>query len=265
MHHSRRTTLALLSSAIAFPALAAPAARLIDQRWTRFGSGDVDHAAWEAILTRHLRPGGEGVARFDYAGADRGAVRSYVASLTAVDPAGLASGAAFAYWVNLYNATTVQVVLEAWPVSSIRRIGGTLLAPGPWRRPFLTVAGQSLSLDDIEHGILRPIWREPRIHFAVNCAAIGCPDLASRAYAADRLEPMLEEAARGFINHPRGARVANGRLTVSSIFHWYADDFGGTDSAVIAYLRRYAEPPLAAVLAGVTRIAEHQYDWALNG
>jgi hypothetical protein len=265
MLFSRRHALALIGTAAAFPALAAPAARLIDPRWTRFGSGDVDHAAWDAILERHLRRGGDGVARFDYAGASLGAVNGYVADLEAIDPTGLTGGAAFAYWVNLYNAATVQVVLEAWPVSSIRRIGGTLLAPGPWRRPFLTVAGQSLSLDDIEHGILRPIWREPRIHFAVNCASIGCPDLAPRAWAAPRLEPMLEEATRRFINHPRGARVENRRLTVSSIFHWYAGDFGGTDAAVIAYLRRHAEPPLAAALEDVTRIAAHQYDWALNG
>jgi hypothetical protein len=261
----RRAALALIGAAIDFPAFAAPAARLIDRRWTRFGSGDVDHTAWDAILARHLRRGGDGVARFDYRGVDRGAVRAYVASLEAVDPAGLASGSAFAYWVNLYNAATVQVVLDAWPVSSIRRIGGALFAPGPWRRPFLSVAGQSLSLDDIEHGILRPVWREPRIHFAVNCASIGCPDLAERAWTAGRLEPMLEEATRRFVNHPRGARVENGRLTVSSIFHWYAEDFGGTDAAVIAYLRRYAEPPLATALDGVTRVAGHQYDWALNG
>ncbi|MHA3979989.1 DUF547 domain-containing protein [Halovulum sp. GXIMD14794] len=264
---TRRAALAglMASGLTASPALAAPKARLIDGRWSRFGSGSgPDHGAWDAILARHRRMGPDGIARFDYARADRAAVRAYLGALSATDPASLSSAAAFAYYVNLYNALTVDVVLGTWPVGSIREIGGNLIAPGPWRQKLVNVAGQSLSLDDIEHGILRPVWRDPRVHYAVNCASLGCPDLAPRAYTAGRLGAMLDQGARAYVNHPRGTQVTDGRLQVSSIYQWFKEDFGGTDAGVIAHLRRYAEPQLASQLGGIARISADRYDWRIN-
>ncbi len=264
---TRRSALTTVFAGIlASPAVAAQQARLLDGRWARFGTaGEPDHGPWDAILGRHLRMGRDGIARLDYASVDRNALRGYLEHLTAIDPATLPRDTAFAYWVNLYNALTVHVVTGAWPVRSIREIGGSLLAPGPWREPLITVAGRRLSLDEIEHGILRPVWRDPRVHYAVNCASLGCPNLAPRSYAADRLETMLNAAARGYVNHPRGAQIKGGRLEVSSIYRWFREDFGGTDAAVIAHLKSHADPPLAARLEGVTRIASDTYDWRING
>jgi len=264
---TRRSALTTaFAGVLASPAIAAQQARLLDGRWARFGVAEApDHGQWDAILARHLRLGRDGIARFDYAAVDPNALRGYLERLTATDPTALPRDAAFAYWVNLYNALTVHVVVGAWPVGSIREIGGSFLAPGPWREPLVTVAGRRLSLDEIEHGILRPVWRDPRVHYAVNCASLGCPNLAPRAFASDRLEPMLDDAARAYINHPRGARVKAGRLEVSSIYRWFREDFGGTDAAVIAHLKSHADPPLSAQLDGISRIGSDSYDWRING
>jgi len=239
---------------------AAPRSRLHDPRWRRFGSqADPDHGAWDAILARAVARGRDGVARFDYAGTGKGRVDAYVASLSAVDPAMLTAPAAFAYWVNAYNAVTIQVVLAHWPVRSIRDIGGGLFAGGPWKQKLFPVAGTNLSLDDIEHGILRPVWQDPRIHYAVNCASIGCPDLAPRAYTSRRMGAMLDTAAKAYINHPRGAQMTGRALVVSSIYDWFAADFGGSPTAIIAHLATYAP-----ALGSSTAIADYRYDWSIN-
>jgi hypothetical protein len=157
-------------------------------------------------------------------------------------------------------------VLEHYPVDSIRKIAISpgLFSAGPWGKKLVTVEGKALSLDDIEHRILRPIWRDPRIHYAVNCAALGCPNLQPEAFTADNEEALLERAAHDYVNHPRGATVADGKLTVSSIYVWYQADFGGTDRGVIAHLQHYAAPALAAALAPIERIGADRYDWSLN-
>jgi hypothetical protein len=111
---------------------------------------------------------------------------------------------------------------------------------------------------------LRPIFADPRIHYAVNCASIGCPDLAREAYGRDTTEAMLDAAARAFVNHPRGARIERGRLRVSSIYDWFKADFGGSDAAVILHLGSYAAPDLAEALRGIRKIDDHGYDWSLN-
>lgn len=268
---TRRATLLGLAATAALataPARAAPASSLIDAHWRQAGgAGDADHSPWGAFLSRYVRPGAGGVNLVNYAGVspgDRQALKGYIATLEAARPTGMTRDAAMAYWINLYNAKTVDIVLDNYPVPSIRKIGGGFFSPGPWDDKVVTVEGRALSLNDIEHGILRPIWGDPRIHYAVNCASIGCPDLMTQPFTAANLAGMLDRAARGYINHPRGAQVQGGRLVVSSIFDWYKADFGGTDAGVIAHLRRYATGPLAAALDGVSAIADDRYDWALN-
>ena len=203
--------------------------------------------------------------------ADRAALNTYVGDLAAQRPSTYSRDRAFAYWANLYNAVTLQVILENYPIRSIRdiRSEGTGLDPrallGPWRTKRVTVEGRRLSLDDIEHAIMRPTFRDPRVHYAVNCASIGCPNLMPRAWRAETLNADLDAAARAYINHARGVRVdANGAVQVSSIYRWFRADFGTTDANVLVHLRRYASPDLARRLNGATRIAGHSYDWALN-
>ena len=267
----RATLIGLVAAATlsAAPAHAAPSASLIDPHWQQAGAGgDVDHSAWGSFLSRYVRPGANGVNLVNYAGvqpADRQALKGYIASLEAAQPSAMNRDAAMAYWINLYNAKTVDIILDNYPVGSIRDIGGGIFSRGPWDDKVVTVEGRSLSLNDIEHGILRPIWGDPRIHYAVNCASIGCPNLMTQPFNSGNLAGMLDQAARSYVNHPRGATVQDGRLVVSSIYDWYKVDFGNSDAGVIDHLRQYASGPLAAALGGVSSIYYDRYDWNLNG
>lgn len=259
--------------ALAAPAEAAPRAELWP-RWTAHDPASarvVDHADWDALLARHNRAAADGSRRFDYAAVaaeDRRRLGAYVDRLAATPVSRLSRDEQRAYWINLYNALTVRTVLERWPVASIRDISISpgLFSVGPWGKKLATVEGEPLSLDDIEHRILRPIWKDARVHYALNCAAVGCPDLQPVAFTAANAEALLEEAARAFVNHPRGAHIGNsGKLRVSSIYVWFKDDFGdGSDAAVIAHLARHAAPQLKARLGGIARIDDHGYDWAIN-
>jgi hypothetical protein len=164
----------------------------------------------------------------------------------------------------MYNALTVKVVLEHYPVKSIRKIYGGLFDTGPWNEPLIEVAGVALTLNDIEHRILRPIWRDPRIHYAVNCASLGCPNLAARVYSSANIEELLDAGARAFVNHPRGVDASGRRLTLSSIYDWYGTDFGATRDERLQHLRQYAEPELAAKLGAYEGRIRYDYDWRLN-
>lgn len=252
-------------------AYAAPTAELWP-RWERHDATttrQVDHGAWDTFLQRYLRPAPDGLHRLAYGAvnaSDRTGLLAYLQALQAVPVSQLNRAEQFAYWINLYNAQTVYTVLAHYPVPSILRIKTSpgVFTRGPWGDRALRVEGEALSLDDIEHRILRPIWRDPRIHYGVNCASVGCPNLAARAYTAANAGDLLEAGARAFVNHPRGARVEEGRLRVSSIYVWFKADFGGDDAGVIAHLGRYATPALAAQLDGIRRVSGHDYDWSLN-
>jgi hypothetical protein len=248
----------------------APDAKLWE-RWTAHDPAStlsVDHGPWDALLRRHVvdAPGVNRVRYGAFTAADRAALDADLAALQATPVDRLSRPEQMAFWINLYNALTVDVALDHYPVGSIRDIDISpgLIADGPWGAKLATVAGERLSLDDIEHRILRPIWKDPRIHYAVNCAAVGCPDLRARAWTAEGLDAALDAAARAYVNDPRGVRIEGDRLVVSKIYDWFHEDFGGTDAALIGHLARYAEPPLADALRGRGRIDDAVYDWALN-
>jgi hypothetical protein len=136
------------------------------------------------------------------------------------------------------------------------------LASGPWKAKLVKVAGIALSLDDIENLIVRPVFKDPRAHYALNCLSIGCPNMRAGALTAGNLEAELEQASAEFVNHPRGITIADGKVVASSVYEWFADDFGGP-AGVLAHLAKYAEPPLKARLATVKAIDGYGYDWAL--
>ncbi len=267
----RLTLAALLAGATALPAAAAPEADL----WPRWQAHDpestakIDHAAWGDFLDAYLvvRPDGANLVR--YAGvseADRQALDAYLDKLAGIEISAYSRPVQFAYWVNLYNALTVDVVLDHYPVDSIRDIDISpgWFSSGPWGAELIEVEGTALTLNDIEHRILRPIWQDPRIHYAVNCASIGCPDLRPAPYRAEQLERQLDAAARAYVNDPRGADVSDGALTVSKIYTWYQEDFDDSDAGVIRHLRQYADDDLRAALDGVSEIADSRYDWSIN-
>lgn len=242
-------------------------------RWERHdpaGTAKVDHAAWERFLSRYLVTGHpSGVNRVRYGevtAVDRRELDSYIGGLQDVAVSGLNRNEQAAYWINLYNALTVKVILDHYPVASITRIDISpgLFSRGPWDAKLLDIDGQEVSLNDIEHRILRPIWQEPRIHYAVNCASMGCPNLQSRAYTGENLEVLLEKGAREYINHPRGASFRGGKLVLSGIYDWFQEDFGGSEAGVLRHLRRHADAELAAQLENYSGRIGYEYDWSLN-
>ena len=250
----------------------APSAELW-QRWERHdpdSTATVDYAVWDRLLKTYVRRQEAGASLFDYAAVtpeDRTALDAFISRLAALPVDRYDRAQQFAYWVNLYNALTVQVVLDHYPVDSIRDIDISpgWFSDGPWDKKLVTVAGEDISLNDIEHRILRPIWADPRIHYAVNCASIGCPDLRAEAFVGERLDEMLDDAARTYINSPRGVSIDGSKVTVSKIYDWFYEDFGRSTDSLLAHLIRYAEPPLAEELAAIGDIEDTAYDWSLNG
>lgn len=257
---------------LAGTAWAAPKADL----WPRWQTHDpdstlqVDHDGWDSFLSAYLvtdDPSGVHLVRYaEVTPDDRKALQGYLEQLQATPVSRLNRDEQMAYWINFYNALTVEVILEHYPVASIRRINISpgLFTRGPWDAPLAEVEGEPLTLNDIEHRILRPIWQDPRIHYAVNCASMGCPNLQPRVFSADNLEDMLDAAAREFINHPRGVHFDGRRLRLSSIFNWFSEDFGESDREVLEHLGDYAEPPLAEALRNYTGRFSYDYDWDLN-
>ena len=264
----------LLIALIAFPGQALFAAPRADlwERWTASNEAStesIDHSAWNAFLGAYVQRSPDGVNRIRYAGvdpADRKKLSDYLARLETTPISGYSREEQRAYWINFYNALTVQVILEHYPVKSIRDIDISpgFFSNGPWDKKLVTVEGAKLSLNDIEHRILRPIWKDPRIHYAVNCASIGCPNLMTVAFTAANTESLLEQGAREYINHSRGVEIVDGKVVASKIYDWFMADFGDTDQEVIAHLKRYAEPELKARLRDVSRVDDHRYDWSLN-
>jgi hypothetical protein len=234
--------------------------------WATTGTktDSINHDVWDRILASYVKASADGVNRVDYKGLkakDAAALKAYVKALEGIAISTYPKAEQFAFWVNLYNAATVQVIIDNYPIDSIKDIG--LLGQGPWKDKFLKVEGKPISLDEIEHSILRPIWKDVRIHYAVNCASIGCPNLALKAYRADTLEPMLEDAARAYINHPRGFARIDGQLVASNIFEWYESDWGSPEN-VLTHARKYATGETAALLKDAKTIDAYDYDWSLN-
>jgi hypothetical protein len=231
----------------------------------------IDHGAWDRLLKDHVVAGPDGINRVDYArfkknGLDQ--LKAYVRSLEAVDVAALDRAEQAAFWINLYNARTADLVLERYPVKSIQVINlpdaKGVVADGPWKAKVVKVANVDLSLDEIENEILRPIYKDPRVHYALNCLSIGCPNLLAEAFTGSRLDALYDAGARAFVNHPRGISIDGAKARASSIYEWFVGDFGGDLAAVLSHMRTYAEPGLRAKLDAVREITEYHYDWTLN-
>ncbi len=260
----------LIQAVTATQAVAAPQAELWE-RWAAYNPNDarsIDHTSWGRFLKEYVQPHSSGVNRIAYgqvSDSSRAGLQAYINGLAQTPISQFNRREQLAYWINLYNALTVKLVLDHYPVRSIRDIKSGLFSFGPWGKKLVTVEGEQLTLDDIEHRILRPIWKDPRIHYAVNCAALGCPNLQPTAFTATTVQPLLDQAAVEFINHPRGVTVKGRKLVVSSIYVWFQADFGDSDEGVIQHLRQYASPDLSKVLAKVMKISSDRYDWTLNG
>jgi hypothetical protein len=251
-------------------------------RTARAQAFDAAHAAWTALLRKHVRllRGGQ-ATQVDYAGfaADRAELKRYLDGLSAVSPATLAAwpkAERQAFLMNAYNAFTVELILTRYPdLKSIRDLGSLLSSP--WKPKWIPLLGAKVSLDDIEHAMLRKRgdYDDPRVHFAVNCASVGCPALREEAFVAARLDAQLDEQTLRFMSDRTRNRwnPQRGRLELSKIFDWYGEDFrlGHRGIASLpAFAARYADRLADApadrerIRAGTADIAFADYDWSLN-
>ena len=243
---------------------------------------DPTHVAWTALLRKHVVPlrGGQ-ASQVRYAGfkADRAALQAYRDSLSAVGEAAfkaMGKPQQMAFLINAYNAFTVELILTKYPgLASIKDLGSVFSSP--WKPKWIPLLGGKVSLDDIEHGMLRERGRfdDPRVHFGVNCASIGCPPLREEAFVAERLDAQLDEQALRFISDRTRNRfdAAAGRLDVSKIFDWYGVDFSLGHRGIAslpAFLSRYADTLADAqvdrerVRGQRAEISYLPYDWKLN-
>jgi len=234
--------LALTSALTLFtPALSAAPAPEAWEIWDKADNSSeavIDHSLWQAVLDSHLKPSAD--------------ARNYNAAEQQ------------AYWINVYNAVTVNEVLKYPSKNSILRMGERFFSVGPWDDKVFEVAGEELTLNDIEHRILRPIFKDHRVHYAVNCASIGCPNLGAVAFSGAELETQLANQERDYLNHPRGLTFdKKGRLQLSQIYEWYGSDFAEDEKALVAHLaERHAT--LGDKLKTYTGDVNYDYDWDLN-
>ncbi|MBE0502004.1 MAG: DUF547 domain-containing protein [Desulfuromonadales bacterium] len=242
-------------------------------RWQAFDANStvtVDHFAWADFLGHYLvtkHP--SGINRVRYAAVtseDKKRLAGYLDSLQGTAVSTLNRQEQKAYWINLYNALTVKTIIDHYPVKSIRDIDISpgWFSDGPWDARLLTIEGEKLSLNDIEHRILRPIWQDNRVHYAVNCASLGCPNLQSEPFTVETLEELLDRSASDYINHPRGMKVEGDKAILSSIYNWFQVDFGGNAEGVRQHLLKYAEADRAEYLKTGKVIFSYDYDWGLN-
>ena len=239
---------------------------------------DREHTAWTVLLQRHVHWNASKTATsVDYDGFlhDRAELDAYLATLASISPAQYRAWPwpdREAFLINAYNAATVKLILTAYPkLTSIKDLGGWLSSP--WKRSFVHLLGQTRSLDDIEQNLLRgaPEYRDPRVHFAVNCASLGCPALRDEAYVGARLDTQLDDQAGRFLRDRTRNRFlgASGQLRVSRIFDWYGADFtriGGVASFLAGYANALGMTPAEATVlrAGRIGIDYLPYDWSLN-
>lgn len=221
------------------------------------------HLAYGELLARYVKNG-----EVDYSGLkkEEGKLAGYLAVLAKTDPAGLEAADQLALYINAYNACTISLILDNFkddrPVKSIKDIGG--LFTKPWSIRFCEIGGTVHTLDEIEHEIIRPVFQDPRVHFAVNCAAKSCPLLLSVPYDGGRLDQQLNENAIAFVNDTAMNYLAGKTLFASRIFSWFSKDFHD-DTA--GFFRRYAKGALLEGLQGGSEIKVKylSYDWSLNG
>ena len=221
----------------------------------------VDNRLYAELLKKYVKAG-----KVNYAGfkKEEAKLDRYLKILENVDPARLPRDEQFAFYTNAYNAWTIKLILSGYPdVTSIKDLGSLLKSP--WKKKIVRIAGEVISLDHVEHEILRPRYKDSRVHFAINCAAKSCPPLRPEPFSGDILDQQLDDSTRSFINNPKNYRLEDNELYISRIFKWFSEDFN--DDAYGFFLK-YATGDLAKELeakSGQIVVKYLHYDWSLNG
>lgn len=226
------------------------------------GTTPPSHQIWNQLVKVHVKPDG----MVDYKGfiRDKPKLEQYLKLLSdnAPDRKTWSKSQQLAYWINAYNAFTVKLIVDNYPVKSIRDLGPELKIPlikDVWHYKFFKIGGVETSLDEIEHSILRKEFDEPRIHFAINCASVSCPPLLNEAFTAENIEAQLSKVATTFINDPSRNKISPDQAQISSIFSWFKGDFTKNGS-LIDFLNKYSKVKLKPN----AKISHLDYNWNLN-
>jgi len=224
-------------------------------------SKPVNHQKWDRLLKKHVDDKG----MIDYKGmiADSTELNAYLDVLSANHPneKNWSKDEALAYWINAYNAFTVQLIIRNYPVKSIKDIaGGIPFVNTPWDIKFIEIEGRKYDLNNIEHGIIRKEFKEPRIHFALVCAAVSCPKLRNEAYIPEKLDAQLEEETRYFFNNPEKNRIGKDEIVLSKLLKWYWGDFSDVAEDRVTYVNRYSTTKVNSD----AEVDYMEYNWALN-
>jgi hypothetical protein len=223
-------------------------------------AGDIDNRLYADLLKKHVK---NEKVNYDGFKTDEAQLDSYLAILSHTDVKSLSRNSRFAFYINAYNAFTIKLVLTKYPgINSIKEIGSFF--SNPWNIKFISLQGKTISLDHIEHDILRPIFKDPRIHFAINCASKSCPRLRKEPYEGDILDDQLNDQARDFINDKRHMYITGDTLYISKIFKWFEADF--SDNPLL-FIKTHAFGELKERLntpGKPLKINYLNYDWTLN-
>lgn len=229
----------------------------------------IAHDDWQEFLDKRVVTNEESINLVDYAHLtpeDLALLKRYVDKMSKINIDSYNRDEQLAFWINLYNALTVQVIANYYPVNSVEEINISpgLFSIGPWGKKLVIIDESPLSLEEIQNRIIRPVWNDQRTLYALNNGAIGSANLSKKAYQGSTIEASLDEVAFDYINSLRGVQVIEGALIVSKIYDWFNEDFGGTEQDIITHIQQFAKEPLKSQLKHVNKIDSYVYNWHLN-
>lgn len=265
----KKIAMLLIVASIASLATVANAEEKAGQKWPAdqwVSINEIKHDTFDQLLKKYVDQDGRvNYKAWHQSSADRNQLKSYLSTMSRANPDQQATREArLAYWINAYNAVTIEGILRVYPTTSIRNHTAKLVGYNIWKNLIFTAGNKRVSLEDIEHKILRKM-DEPRIHFAIVCASIGCPRLLNEAYTPARLEQQLVTNTKDFFGRQQNLRVGGGVLYLSQLISWFGSDFGRTQQQQMQMLGPYFPPEAQALLGrGGYKIKFLDYDWDLN-
>ena len=256
--------LLLLSNS--FAVVVSPVRPLSSPVWLRWlvnnprSQNEVNQQQWQRFLNLYSFTNPQGILVIRYGAVtsvDKNTVAAYLQELSQIPISQFSRQQQLPFWINLYNALVMKIILDNYPINSINDLD-------PWEQKLMQVEFIPLSLNDVVHRILLPIWQDPRIYYLLNNGTLGSPSLLPVAVTPWNIGSLLDQAAHDFINSGRAVTIENGSLTCSYLYYWNKMDFGGTDQAIIHHLMQYADPVLREQLSHFHKINHWMFNWNLN-
>lgn len=234
-------------------------------------AADPDYSAWNDLLSKYYNPQ-KGMDYKALKARDMATLNALRKRMAAVNVAALSPKEQLAYWINLYNISVAAIVTEKYPVDSIRDIStDPIVRLNVFKKPYVSRGQGKMSLNDIENAKIREGFKDPRIHFAINCAAKSCPPIRPEAYLGSKLDAQLDDQTRKFLNGPYGVRTekkgANVLIHTTKIMDWFGDDFDKWGGGKVAFIRKYVSPDKQKMIdqaQGKTKLDFDDYSWTLN-